>query len=267
VRRVTVLATRHWEPPADVAAPPRVALLVHGMAGSSRTWSRVASALAEAGWRVVGVDLRGHGDSPPIEATVTREQMGADVAETIEALGLQPVDAVVGHSLGAAVTIELAHARPELVRRIVLEDPPGTDRRDDLEFQERLVAEVESARRDPDEAARQLLEANPAWSAHEALRDVESRATCDVEGLVRSLRAGMGNRVVELAAILTVPALYLLADEPRSAMWGDARAALRDAVPSGSQLLELDAGHVVHADRFEELMDLVLDWLGATVPS
>lgn len=41
----------------------RIALLVHGLMADHRTWRRVGPALSERGYRVVAVDLRGHGAS------------------------------------------------------------------------------------------------------------------------------------------------------------------------------------------------------------
>ncbi|WP_242087223.1 alpha/beta fold hydrolase [Microbacterium lacticum] len=43
---------------------PRVAVLLHGLTGSSESWSRVAPLLAERGYRVLSLDLPGHGLSP-----------------------------------------------------------------------------------------------------------------------------------------------------------------------------------------------------------
>ena len=260
-----ILATHEW-PAAEVevVGPVPIALLIHGLGGSWETWWRVGPALAERGWRAVAIDLRGHGDSPPIEGTVMREELAFDLAETITSLDLQLVDVVIGHSLGAAVTIELAHAQPELLRRIVLEDPPGTDRRDDEAFIERFSAEVRAAREEPHAETARVLAENPTWLPEDGRVAVDGLARCDLDGLVASLRHGMGSRVVELAPILTVPALYLLADERRSAIWGEERAALLAGVPADSRVAQFDCGHVIHRDRFDDYLATVLDWLGET---
>ena len=61
------LATHEWLPTeTDAGAAAPVAILVHGITGWWRTWWRVGPALADHGWRVIAVDLRGHGESPPI---------------------------------------------------------------------------------------------------------------------------------------------------------------------------------------------------------
>ncbi len=80
---------------------------MHGVTGWHRTWWRVGPALADAGWRVVAVDLRGHGRSPRIDGTITVRDLADDLAAFVESLD-RPVDAAIGHSLGAAVCAELA---------------------------------------------------------------------------------------------------------------------------------------------------------------
>lgn len=261
---MVLLASHEWPPETDAPGSAPVAVLVHGIAGWWRTWWRVGPALAGAGWRVIAVDLRGHGGSPPIEAQVLREDLALDLAETIEALEIAPVDVAIGHSLGAAVVQELAHAQPELVRRVVLEDPPGTDRSGDPSYADRLAGEVSAALEDPERQVEALLAANPAWLPEDARQTVEGQQRCDIDGIVASLREGMGSRVVELVPILTVPALYLLATEERSSIWGAQRAALLGGVPSGSSAIEIESGHVIHRDRFDDYLALLTGWLAET---
>jgi pimeloyl-ACP methyl ester carboxylesterase len=258
---VVQLAVHHWQPDADAGAVAPVAVLVHGIAGWWRTWWRVGPALADHGWRVVAVDLRGHGASPPIEGSVTREELATDLAETIEALGTAPIDVAIGHSLGAAAVQELAHGWPELLSRVVLEDPPGQDRSDDGSYQRHLAAEVRAAIESPAAEIERALRENPTWLREDAEQNVEGQRVCDIDGILASLRAGMGSRVPELAPILTVPALYLLATERRSAIQGDARASLVASIPAGSTLVEVDSGHTLHRDRFDEYLRIVTEWL------
>ena len=256
------LATHEW-PSArtDVGAPAPVAVLVHGITGWWRTWWRVGPALADRGWRVIAVDQRGHGGSPAIDGIATAESLAADLAFTFEALGVVPVDLLLGHSLGAAVAMELVADRPEVALRLVSEDPPGQDRRGDVDYQATLEREVRDARSDLESEVRRELAQNPAWLEEDARQNVEGRALCDVDGILASLRSGTGLRVLELVPKIQIPTLYILADAERSAL-GSKRSALVASLPAAACLVEMDSGHTVHRDRFDAYMAALVGWLG-----
>ncbi|HSK94969.1 MAG TPA: alpha/beta fold hydrolase [Candidatus Angelobacter sp.] len=254
------LAVHEWPPHGDPNSP-RVAILVHGLAGWSRTWWRVGPALADRGWRVLAVDGRAHGRSPAARAA-TVDELARDLEAAIERHATAPVDALVGHSLGAAVSQRLAWQRPDIARRLILEDPPSLDRRDDGDFLDRLRAEVEAARTRPeDEITRELAE-NPSWMEGDARQDVEGRALMRVDVVVESLQLGRGFHVSELAGELRIPARYILAAEDRSVMVGEARRRLIANLPEGSDAIILDGGHTLHRDRFDDYLAAVLNFVG-----
>jgi pimeloyl-ACP methyl ester carboxylesterase/quercetin dioxygenase-like cupin family protein len=97
--------------------PPLV--LVHGLGLSGALWNRVAEALG-GGRTLVRVDLRGAGRSREAErGELTLERWARDLAAVLEQLELER-PTVVGHSLGAAIALELALERPELPGALVL---------------------------------------------------------------------------------------------------------------------------------------------------
>jgi pimeloyl-ACP methyl ester carboxylesterase len=97
-------------------------VLVHGSWSSHRSWALVAPRLAES-FRVVTYDRRGHSQSerPPGQGSI-REDVD-DLAALIEWLGLAPCY-VVGSSFGSIITLRLAINRPDLLRGIVIHEPP-----------------------------------------------------------------------------------------------------------------------------------------------
>lgn len=97
-------------------------LLLHGMAGRSDTWDRFAGALGNEGWRVIAMDMRGHGRSSR-SASYPLTAFGADVFRLLDELRIDRTD-IVGHSLGAHVALRVAAEQPARVRRLVLEEPP-----------------------------------------------------------------------------------------------------------------------------------------------
>jgi pimeloyl-ACP methyl ester carboxylesterase len=68
--------------------------------------------------RTYADDLRGHGDTSIGDADGTLDQLGGDLIELLEALGLEP-RALVGYSLGGTVVLWVAATRPDLVSRVV----------------------------------------------------------------------------------------------------------------------------------------------------
>lgn len=97
-------------------------VLVHGSWGSRHNWDRVVPGLAEH-FRVIAYDRRGHSESerPPGQGSFTEDV--EDLAALIEALGPAPAW-VVGNSAGAVITLQLAAARPDLLRGIAVHEPP-----------------------------------------------------------------------------------------------------------------------------------------------
>ena len=88
-------------------------LLIHGMAGSSRTWREVMPGLAER-HRVLAPDLLGHGASGK---TATDYSLGAHASvlrDLIDRLGIERAT-VVGQSLGGGVAMQLAYQYPDAV--------------------------------------------------------------------------------------------------------------------------------------------------------
>ena len=96
--------------------PPVV--LLHGLGLSRAVVDPVLPALTSR-FRVLRLDLRGHGASPASDRPFSHLD---DVVATLDALGLERVG-LVGQSLGGAVAVDLALAHPSRVRRLALLAP------------------------------------------------------------------------------------------------------------------------------------------------
>jgi pimeloyl-ACP methyl ester carboxylesterase len=99
----------------------RPLLLIHGLGGSTRTWSTIIDELA-AQREVIAVDLPGFGDSPRLPGPVTVAALADAVAEFVAGHGLDGVN-VVGSSLGGQIALELK--RRGAVGSVVALDPSG----------------------------------------------------------------------------------------------------------------------------------------------
>jgi len=119
-RRMMLRPRRHVRPPPDLELPaaderldlgdglvawrwgqgPAV-LLVHGFEGSRMQFAAMVEALVDRGLSAVALDVPAHGESTGDELTVV--QFVAAIERTLSKLG--GVQAVVGHSMGGAVSL------------------------------------------------------------------------------------------------------------------------------------------------------------------
>ena len=92
----------------------RPILLVHGITLTHEVWLPQIRALRER-FRVLAMDVRGHGDSVPVVEGYSPALFGHDIAAVLETLDLH--DAVlVGHSLGGTNIAQFAADHPDFVR-------------------------------------------------------------------------------------------------------------------------------------------------------
>lgn len=102
----------------------RVVVLLHGILLDRRMNRRLAADLAERGFKVVLLDLPGHGlsDKPRHASAHRMDSYAGHVIALLDHLGVD--QAVVGGvSLGANVTLQVAVKAPERVRGLVVEMP------------------------------------------------------------------------------------------------------------------------------------------------
>jgi pimeloyl-ACP methyl ester carboxylesterase len=102
----------------------RVIVLLHGLLFSQRMHETLARSLAGRGHRVVTLDLLGHGasDRPTDMWRYSMPEFGRDVVALLDHLDIAEA-VVMGTSLGANTTLEVASLAPERLRGMVIEMP------------------------------------------------------------------------------------------------------------------------------------------------
>lgn len=248
-------------------------LLVHGGKDHARSWDRVARALRDE-HHVLAVDLRGHGDSDWAQgSTYTLPEYVLDVAQLIEVLGLAPV-AIVGHSMGAAVSLYYAGVYPEKVRRLVAIEGMGAppelralnEQRELWETTTAWIDAVRSgARRQPrryatiDEAAARMRAENPNLSpglahhltVHGVARNEDGSFGWKFDNASRPLfpQRGAPGALERLWQRISCPTLLV---HGRDGWHGDPAQDGRAAHIANARVVEIPAaGHWVHHDQLE----------------
>ncbi len=109
---------------ADWGEGDRVLVLVHGLLMNRHMYDNLAPEMAARGFRVITVDLLGHGasDKPTDMRAYSMSSFADQVAALVNDLGVdRPV--VGGTSLGANTALEMAARHPRVARGLFIEMP------------------------------------------------------------------------------------------------------------------------------------------------
>ena len=251
-----------------------VLLLLHGTGASAHSWHRLVPLLS-AHWTLLSPDLPGHGFSSPVQgAAPSLEAMSEAVAGLLTQMGQAPV-AVIGHSAGAAVAVQmLLEGRLPTVRSLVGINPAW------------LPLPGLAGWLFPPAARLAAVQPLVAWlfarrSAHLVdglLAQTGSRLRAEDAGYYRALLASPGHvrgaldmmaawRLDELARRLPelkLPVLMLLGEHDHTIPEASQTRA-RERLPSAEVLRLAGVGHLVHEEAPDAVAQALEDWLSRTV--
>uniref|UniRef100_A0A673ZXG7 Epoxide hydrolase 2, cytoplasmic n=1 Tax=Salmo trutta TaxID=8032 RepID=A0A673ZXG7_SALTR len=100
-------------------------MLCHGFPESWYSWRYQIPALADAGFRVLSLDMKGYGEStaPPDIEEYSQEQICQDLVTFMDKMGIPQVT-LVGHDWGGVVVWNMARCHPERVRAVASLNTP-----------------------------------------------------------------------------------------------------------------------------------------------
>jgi len=101
----------------------RPVVLIHGYTDNARDWVPMLPYLSKQ-FRLILVDIRGHGRSSKPECCYTRLDFAYDIKLLLDALKVRKAD-VVGHSLGSIIAQTFAEYWPDRTSRVVLISSTG----------------------------------------------------------------------------------------------------------------------------------------------
>ena len=226
-----------------------VVVLIHGYTDSARDWVPMLPYLSKH-YRLILVDIRGHGQSSKPECCYTRLDFAYDIKLLLDALGVQKAD-IVGHSLGSIIAQTFAEYWPERTARVVLISstggtPPGPRKKPAFDF----AAEIRKLKEPIDPDSPFMI----AWW--------DSPTPVDPDFIRRQRKDAAGIPLRVWLAVLdeALPADNVYGDlqstlprlkAPTLLIWGskdpimepDVRQSLRDALPNAKVKIFEGLGH------------------------
>lgn len=240
-------------------------LLLHGLGSSCRDWEYQIPVLAEQ-YRVIAMDMRGHGRSDKPRERYSIRGFAGDVEALIEHLNLGPVH-VVGLSMGGMIGFQLAVDQPHLLKSLcVVNSAPRVkiqNANDAWQYAKRWAL----ARLVNMETLGKALGQNlfPKPEQADLRRKVVTRwAENDKRAYLASFDAIIGWGVQHKLARITCPTLIISADRDYTPV------ALKEAyvklIPNAKLVVIKDSRHATPLDQPQEFNRVLLEFInGAPV--
>ena len=241
----------------------RAVILLHGLFGASDNWFHISQRLAEK-FHVFAVDQRNHGQSPH-SPEMDYSLMAADLGEFMTARGLETA-CVIGHSMGGKTAMQFALQFPGRVEKLIVSDmaprayTPAHDRiftallaLDLPAYQSRQQIEDALAPEIPNLVLRRFLLKNLG-------RDAENHFfwKINLQGIADNYpRLG---EEISASAPFAGPTLFIRGGRSDYIRAGD-ETLIHELFPQSEIRTIAGASHWLHADKPEEFLRLVLDFL------
>jgi len=259
--------TLAYVPLGSTTGPPVV--LIHGYTDSARDWVPLVPYLSSA-FRLVLVDLRGHGVSSKPECCYTRLDFAYDIKLLLDALGIERAD-IVGHSLGSIVAQTFAEYWPERTRRVVLisstggAPPCAPTRKPAFDWAAQIRQLKEPI--DPESAFMSEWWASPTPVDEEFLRrERRDAAAIPVRVWVAVLDQGLGTADLQRTLPMLKAPTLLIWGSKDPIMEEEVRTTLREALPHAQVKIFEGLGHNPFWEDPRNIAEVINRFLGAAHP-
>ena len=235
-------------------------LLLHGYSDSWLSFSTVLPLLPPA-VRAFALSQRGHGQSEQPPCCYEIEDLAADAAAFLDAMGVARAT-VVGHSMGSFVAQRMALDHPGRVERLVLVGSSTMPANDGvLEFADAVASLTDPV---PAQFLREFQMSTLYQPIPEALLDAFVAESARLPARVwRALMAGMLNEDFG-------PSLHRIR-VPTLLLWGEhdvifsrvEQERLQAGIPGARLKVYPETGHALHWERPQAFADDLLAFIGA----
>jgi pimeloyl-ACP methyl ester carboxylesterase len=258
----------HYQEAGDEKAPPMI--LIHGFISSTLIWSGVFLRLADAGFRVIAIDLPGYGYSDkPADGRYTIDAQAQTVFGLMDRLGIEKAT-IVGASYGGAVAATMALDSPECVDRLMLIGAVSSD-----EPKKKLLMRVSGLPVIGDIVTPLFL--GSRWVLRKRMEEMYRRigapvdkrmlearhhllATANMQrAMIRTVRRWSANRIARDAHLIRQPTMLVWGDDDNHIPIRQAYR-LRDAIPNARLIIFRNCGHLPPAEYPEKFVEVVAEF-------
>ncbi|MGE0383474.1 MAG: alpha/beta fold hydrolase [Gammaproteobacteria bacterium] len=265
------LASEHIGP--DTAAP---VILAHGAGQTRAAWRNTAAALVAAGWRVIALDLRGHGESAWSPSGAYRlEDFAADLLAVADQLDTKP--ALVGASLGglAGLIAEAEQRAASFTSLTMVDIAPSMELPGVARVLDFMGAHVERGFASVEEAVQVISSYLPQRSPRQRGAGIERYLRLCDDGRYRwhwdprFIQSAQGARVSDSMDRLTRAAqklslpVHLIRGGMSDLVSEKSVADFLKLVPQAAYTDIVGAGHMVVGDRNDAFCDAIVKFLNA----
>lgn len=251
----------------DIAGPEDgpVVCFAHALSADSGIWAEQLPPLLAAGWRVLRIDMRGHGGSDPVAGACTMAELAADVVAVLDFLGLDKVH-FTGLSIGGMIGQQLGIGHGERLLSLMLCDTSAQGVPGGIAMWQERLAMIGRA-----DSVEPLADATMSRWFTDAFRprcpgrwqQIRSTiANCTPEGYRSGAAAIIDFDVLDRLHAVRTPTLVVCGDEdPGTPPQGNRAIAQRIA---GARYVEIaSARHLPNVEHPQVFNRILIDWLTA----
>ena len=239
-------------------------VIMHGIFGSSDNWLTQAKLLSPS-YRVFSLDVRNHGQSEHTEE-FDYPAMVSDLVEFLDSHQLKdPI--IVGHSMGGKIAMNFAIAHPQRLQKLIVVDiAPKAYNLEHyviLDGLKSIPIDTVSSRNDADKALEQFV---PEADVRQfLLKNLQRKPEggfkwkLNLPVIDRNLKnIGLD---LQFEGTFEKPTLFVKGARSRYISDGD-EVLIRARFPK-AEIMSMDTGHWVQAEKPQEFVDRITKWLGA----
>ena len=234
-------------------------VLLHGFLENKKMWAEYVKLFSEK-YRVITIDLLGHGESDCLGYVHEMEDNANVVYEVLQSLKIEKVT-ILGHSMGGYVALAFAELFSENIKKLVLLN--STSKEDSAEKKLNRTRAIKAVKQNYFNfvslaIANLFSENNRTRLAHEIEKVREQALKTPLQGIVASLEGMKIRKDREWLLHENIfPVLLILGKKDPVLNYEESLTQIEDTT---AELVSFEDGHMSHIENKEELVPVLLDF-------